>query len=90
MKIAMTTVFFFVGALIGYFIHPEPKLEPKPKGFVVSYQAGITNNMTKIGNLIMQGPLFTEAALNQAIGHIQSDTNVNKGSITILNAVPIY
>lgn len=71
---------------------PDQKLpqHPPPRGFVISYQAGITNNMTRIGNVVIPGPVFTEVLLNQSLQHIQSDTNVTKGSVTILNAFPIY
>lgn len=79
-----------IGFGIGYTVSQDPKPEPKPRGFVVAFQAGITNNMTKVGNIIMAGPSFTELALNQALAGIQSDTNITKESVVILNAIPVY
>jgi len=90
MKTVITTVMFFIGALIGYLIHPDPKPEPAIKGYVTSYQATITNNMTKIGNIMLPSSMFTELNLNQVLNSINQDTNIVKGSVVILNAIPVY
>jgi hypothetical protein len=93
MKSFIGSTFFFIGVLVGYFIHPSPTpapLAPNPRGYLISYQAGITNNMTKIANIIAVGHPFNEQGLNAAINQITTDTNIVKGSVVILNAIPVY
>lgn len=90
MNSIIKTMLFLVGALIGYFINPDPKPSPSPRGFMISYQAGITNNMTKVGNVLVGGHPFTDHTINGSINLIMLDTNVIRGSVVILNAVPVY
>lgn len=81
---------FFIGAITVCFIRPNHSPPAPPKGQLVSYQASLFGGHSKIGNVIVAGPTLNQQSINDSIIMISWDTNVVKGSIVIMSAVPIY
>lgn len=83
---------FISGLVIGHLIPQDtkPKLQSSPRGQLFTYQAGLTNGVTKIGNIWIEGDNVSSNTLGAVLYMIRSQTNVYPESIVIVNAVPVY